>query len=63
MAAYSTETVHVKAGMFKDADDMVPKKLQPVLDKGTQAGKKLHSIQPIPDGKNKGMVFLVVWEA
>ena len=29
MAAYSTETVHVKAGFFKDADDMVPKKLQP----------------------------------
>jgi len=63
MAAYSSETIHIKPGVFKNFEEMVPKKLQPVLDAGSQSGKKLHSVQLIPDAQKKGYSFLVIWEA
>lgn len=36
--SYKVENVVIKAGVFTDAQDLIPKKVQPLLDMGTKKG-------------------------
>ena len=54
------ENVVIKAGVFTDAQDLIPKKVQPLLDLGTKKGWRLHTFTPTISAK--GINICLVWE-
>lgn len=58
--SYKVENVVIKAGVFTDAQDLIPKKVQPLLDMGTKKGWKLHTFTPTISAK--GINICLVWE-
>ncbi len=58
--SYKVENVVIKAGVFTDAQDLIPKKVQPLLDMGTKKGWKLHTFTPTLSAK--GINICLVWE-
>ena len=57
---YKVENVVIKAGVFTDAQDLIPKKVQPLLDLGTKKGWRLHTFTPTISAK--GINICLVWE-
>ena len=57
---YKIENVVVKAGVLTDAQDLIPKKVQPLLDMGSKKGWKLHTLTPTISAK--GINICLVWE-
>ena len=57
---YKVENVVVKAGVLTDAQDLIPKKVQPLLDMGAKKGWKLHTFTPTVSAK--GINICLVWE-
>lgn len=60
MNNYYIENVVIKAGVFTDAQDLIPKKVQPMLDMGSKKGWKLHTFTPTIS--SKGINICLVWE-
>lgn len=60
MSQYKVENIVVKAGFVTDAQDLIPKKVQPLLDQGAQKGWKLHTFTPTIS--SKGINICLVWE-
>lgn len=58
--SYKVENVVIKAGVFTDAQDLIPKKVQPLLDLGTKKGWRLHTFTPTISAK--GINICLVWE-
>lgn len=58
--AYKIVNEVIKAGMLTNAQDMIPKKIQPLLDEGAKNGWKLHTI--VPTESSKGINIVIVWE-
>ena len=60
---YKVETLIVNGGLFKDAYDKAPSKLEDKLNEGAKKGWKLHSFQEsVALVQNKGLAFIIVWE-
>ena len=57
---YKTENVVVKAGVFTDAQNLITKKVQPMLDMGAKKGWRLHTFTPTISAK--GINLCLVWE-
>ncbi len=57
---YKIENIVVKAGVLTDAQDLIPKKVQPLLDLGAKKGWKLHTMTPTVSAK--GINICLVWE-
>lgn len=57
---YRVENVVIKAGVFTDAQDLIPKKVQPLLDMGAKKGWRLHTFTPTISAK--GINICLVWE-
>lgn len=57
---YKIENIVVKAGAFTDAQNLIPKKVQPLLDMGTKKGWKLHTLTPTISAK--GINICLIWE-
>jgi hypothetical protein len=57
---YIVEALVIKAGFFSDAQDMITKKIQPMLDKGANNGWRLHTFTPTESAK--GINIVLVWE-
>lgn len=58
--SYKIENIVIKAGVFTDAQDLIPKKVQPLLDLGTKKGWRLHTLTPTISAK--GINICLVWE-
>lgn len=58
--AYKIVNEVIKAGMITNAQDMIPKKIQPILDDGFKKGWKLHTL--VPTESSKGINIVIVWE-
>lgn len=60
---YKVETLIVNGGLFKDAYDLAPKKLEEKLNEGFGRGWRLHSFQEsVALVQNKGLAFIIIWE-
>jgi len=57
---YVIENVNFKAGMFTSAPNLVPDKVQPMLDTGTAKGWRLHTM--FPTLSDKAINIVIVWE-
>lgn len=57
---YYVENAVIKAGLITDAQDLIPKKVQPLLDAGAKKGWKLHTLTPTVSAK--GINIVLVWE-
>lgn len=60
MYNYKVENIVIKAGVFTDAQDLIPKKVQPLLDMGAKKGRRLHTFTPTVSAK--GINICLVWE-
>ena len=57
---YKIENIVIKAGLLTDAQDMIPRKVQPLLDSGAGKGWRLHTLTPTIS--SKGINIVIVWE-
>lgn len=57
---YKIENIVVKAGAFTDAQNLIPKKVQPLLDMGAKKGWRLHTLTPTFSAK--GINICLIWE-
>ena len=56
---YKVENVVIKAGVFTDAQDLIPKKVQPLLDLGTKKGWRLHTFTPTISAKGLNICLVL----
>ena len=57
---YVIDNLIIKAGLFTSAPDLIPKKVQPLLDEGSSKGWRLHTLTPTVS--DKGINIVLVWE-
>lgn len=57
---YKIQTVVVKSGLIADAQDRIPKEVQPMLDAGVNKGWRLHTFTST--ASSKGINICLIWE-
>lgn len=57
---YKIENIVIKGGMLSEAQDRIPKMVQPHLDAGVKKGWKLHTFTPTESAK--GINICLIWE-
>ncbi len=60
MYNYKVENIVIKASLFIDAQDLITKKVQPLLDMGAKKGWRLHTFTST--SSSKGINICLVWE-
>lgn len=58
--SYKIENVVIKSGLLTEAQNMIPKRIQPILDEGAKNGWRLHTLTPTESAK--GINIVIVWE-
>jgi len=55
---YVVENEVIKAGLITDAQNFIPKKMQPILDEGAKKGWRLHTFTPTISSKGINIVVV-----